>query len=232
MAFSCQEAALGHGRVNQKIRTRRALLDAAIRLVRQGRSPTVAEVAEAALVSVPTVYRYFSSPEDLWAEVARNLDEPDPKDAFAGVAPDDAAGRVEAVVTTVGWRQFEDEAMWRNLARVSLQRWFAQADVPEAERVPIRGERRMLWVSEALEPLKAELDEASLRRLESALAVVFGMDAMIALRDTCRLDRDEAKEVMLWSAKALVAAALAEGKRGAGTRRGTRRSSPSPTSSG
>jgi AcrR family transcriptional regulator len=47
------------GRVNQKRRTRAAIVAAAIELVEQGQSPTVAEVADAALVSRATAYRFF-----------------------------------------------------------------------------------------------------------------------------------------------------------------------------
>jgi AcrR family transcriptional regulator len=45
---------LERGRTNQKRRTRQALLDAGTRLLAQGRSPSLAEVAEEALVSRTT----------------------------------------------------------------------------------------------------------------------------------------------------------------------------------
>src|SRR5437773_1158752 len=47
------------GRQNQKQRTRNAIVSTARDLVRQGRLPSVAEVAEAALISPATAYRYF-----------------------------------------------------------------------------------------------------------------------------------------------------------------------------
>ena len=49
------------GRPNQRRRTRKDLLDAATRLMRQGRKPSLEEVAEEALVSRATAYRYFAS---------------------------------------------------------------------------------------------------------------------------------------------------------------------------
>ena len=45
------------GRPNQKRRTRKALLQAASRLMAQGRKPGLEEVAEEALVSRATAYR-------------------------------------------------------------------------------------------------------------------------------------------------------------------------------
>src|SRR3979490_1537088 len=59
----------GGMRHRQKNRTRRALLDAAAELMRQGREPTVAEVAEVAEVSRATAYRYFPTQESLLVEM-------------------------------------------------------------------------------------------------------------------------------------------------------------------
>lgn len=47
------------GRANQKLRTRRAIVQAAAELSRTGREVTMAEIAAAALVSEATAYRYF-----------------------------------------------------------------------------------------------------------------------------------------------------------------------------
>jgi AcrR family transcriptional regulator len=212
---------LAAGRSNQKTRTRRALLEAATALIRHGASPTIAEVAEAALVSVPTAYRYFSSPQELWVEVTRHLDEPDPDVVFGGIAPHDAAGRVEALIKAIGWRQFDDEALWRNVTRVALERWFQQASLPEDERTPVRGERRMHWIAEALQPLADQMDQHTHHRLANGLALVFGTEALITLRDTCQLDRDEAQETMLWAARAILDAARRDkARRERGSRRG------------
>ena len=64
------EAWQQEGRVNQKRRTRAAILTAAVELLEQGQSPTVAEVADAALVSRATAYRYFPTQEYLLFEAA------------------------------------------------------------------------------------------------------------------------------------------------------------------
>ena len=57
-------------RTERRLKTRAALLRAAVELVREGRSPSMPEAAERALVSVATAYRYFTSAEDLWSEAA------------------------------------------------------------------------------------------------------------------------------------------------------------------
>src|SRR5262249_15322283 len=62
------------GRVNQKRRTRAALVEAAKQLVGEGVTPTVAQAAEAALVSRTTAYRYFPTQDSLLLELAVDLD--------------------------------------------------------------------------------------------------------------------------------------------------------------
>jgi AcrR family transcriptional regulator len=57
-------------RADQKQRTRQALIDAAKALAANGRPLTIAEVAEAAQVSIAAGYRYFSNPNDLVLEAA------------------------------------------------------------------------------------------------------------------------------------------------------------------
>ena len=102
-AVSHQDPSLGKGtRTNQKARTRAALLQATTDLLREGKSPSMPEAADGALVSVTTAYRYFSSAEDLWweatkaAEFQQTLDETLERTKAAG--PDPQA-RLEAAPT-------------------------------------------------------------------------------------------------------------------------------------
>ncbi|HET6470955.1 MAG TPA: TetR family transcriptional regulator, partial [Pseudomonadales bacterium] len=53
------------GRHNQRRRTRKDLLTAAATLMRSGAKPSLEAVAEAAMVSRATAYRYFPSIEAL-----------------------------------------------------------------------------------------------------------------------------------------------------------------------
>src|SRR5581483_3296625 len=58
----------GRGRINQKQRTRRAIVDAARRLAASGREVTMPLVAREALVSEATAYRYFPDLASLLTE--------------------------------------------------------------------------------------------------------------------------------------------------------------------
>ena len=76
---------LDTGRVNQKARTRMAIVSAARELVRTGQPVSMPAVAQAALVSEPTAYRYFPDLLSLLTEAFADL-WPDPEQAMQPVA--------------------------------------------------------------------------------------------------------------------------------------------------
>ncbi|WP_328871272.1 TetR/AcrR family transcriptional regulator [Streptomyces sp. NBC_00287] len=189
------------GRRNQKLRTRRALIEAAVTLVREGRPVTIADAAEAAQVSVATAYRYFSSPQDLLLETRTVTRAPE----LLADLPEDPAERLDAMVTRTAELQFADEALWRALLRAALERWDASAG-----DVPTRNRTRLDLTRTALEPLDDTLPPELHRRLTMAVTLVYGMEALVTTRDACGLDAEEAKDVMRWAAGALLEKALRE----------------------
>jgi hypothetical protein len=89
------------GRPNQRTRTRKDLLQAASRLMKQGRQPSLEDVAEEALVSRATAYRYFSSVEALLVEAPFDVGVPEPDDLVGGDASHDPIARVQRVDTAL-----------------------------------------------------------------------------------------------------------------------------------
>ena len=130
MVLSRQDKSLGtRERVNQKARTRSALVSAAARLLEQGRPPSIPDAAAEALVSTATAYRYFTNAEDLWAEAAVQaldldawLDEVDREIENAG---SDVAARAEVAARLVGGRMLADQRPFRQLVKNSFEQWFA-----------------------------------------------------------------------------------------------------------
>jgi AcrR family transcriptional regulator len=190
-------------RTNQKQRTRQALVDAAKTLAANGRPLTIADVAETAQVSVATAYRYFSNPNDLVLEAA----SPRVREIMADL-PDDPADRIDEVVRRLAEIQFGDEALWRAILRADLERWAHEAVLDPEARVPARGTNRLDMVEEALAPLAEKLPPKRHRMLIMATMLVCGMEALVAARDACGLEADEATEVMRWAAQALLQVAL------------------------
>jgi AcrR family transcriptional regulator len=194
----------GVKREAQRRRTRQAVVDAAARLLAQGKTPSIAEIAEAADVSRRTVYMYFSSLDHLLADAALEAmrDTIEPEFKLTG----DPAQRVERMV----------RAMWRNaeateeLGRTIIRHTITSRDGQDAAKQPRRGYRRAGWVELALEPVRAQLSEEQFDRLVSALMLLVGWEALVVLRDTRALSPAEAEDVAAWAAASLLATALAE----------------------
>jgi len=194
------------GRMNQKRRTRAAIKAAAAELLRQGTTPTVAQVADAALVSKSTAYRYFPSQEALLAEVM--LDEAiatEMEAVFsAAQTPGTAGERLDAVVQADHALVTRHEMAFRTALRAML--------LPDAEgeALPRRPGNRLRYIGDALEPLREQLGDDRLERLVMALAMCVGMESIMVTKDICGLPDDDAKAVKRWAAAALLRSALAE----------------------
>jgi AcrR family transcriptional regulator len=199
MAVSYQDT----GRINQKRRTRTAVLEAAARLVQEGKTPSVAEAAEAASVSRATAYRYFPTQESLLVEVATTGGPAWMHDVLGPLASsDDAEARVQAVVDAVTALMVEHDRGLRTMLKISLER-----SLEDGRNTPVREGRRASYLDEALAPLRGTLRPGELERLNAALGMVIGTEALVVLRDIYGLDPDEARSLMRWAASALFRAA-------------------------
>ena len=72
-----------------------------------------------------------------------------------------------------------------------------------------RSRIRRRWIEAALAPLRRRLDAPTLRRLEAALCLLIGIDAIVVLKDIAGLEREEALDVLAWAADVLTSGALA-----------------------
>jgi AcrR family transcriptional regulator len=190
------------GRVNQKYRTRRAIIEAAAELVRENRTPTVAEAAERALVSRATAYRYFPTQQSLLIELRADATQPDP-DTVLAAAGDDVEARVEVMARTITRMVLADEALFRAQVRASHDLWFARHGDAS---VPVREGRRLAWIDKAIAP--AQLSRAVRSQLRNALAVVIGVEPVISLRDVCGLSPKATEEALVATARVLTRDAL------------------------
>jgi len=188
-------------RPNQKLRTRKDLLKAAARLMAEGRNPTLEDIAGEALVSRATAYRYFPGLDALLIEAALDIAVPDAETFFEGDATSDAAQRLKRVDGAFHDMIVAHDAPLRAMLAHSLQR------PPGADDLPRRQNRRSPLIEAALAPVRGEFDSAALERLEQALALVIGTEAMIVFKDVLRIDEAEARQVKGWMIDALVAAA-------------------------
>ena len=182
-------------RHRQKNRTRKALVDAAAELVRQGREPTVAAVAEVGEVSRATAYRYFPTQESLLATMRMFAPE-GPAAMFEKVTLEttDPVERVGFLAKQVAEWAFQNEPALRTMLRLSL----------DPETGVRRPGNRIRWIAEALQPLEGKVDAIALERLSNALTMVLGIDPVIPLTDFAKLTPEQGIEVIEWAARTLV----------------------------
>ena len=191
------------GRPNQRSRTRKDLLRAASHLMKQGRQPTLEEVAEEALVSRATAYRYFSSVEALLVEAAVDVGVPEPEGLFGDDETQDPVSRVQRVDTALHDVIRDNDAPLRMMLVHSLQRRIRGDD----DEFPRRQNRRMPLIEAALAPARDQLSPATMDTLCKALALIIGTEAMLVLDDVLQLADADARKVKQWAIQALVDAA-------------------------
>ena len=193
------------GRSLQQRRTRLAIVQAAARILAEGRQPTVAEAADAALVSRATAYRYFRSQRALLVDAALQATHPDLHPALEKVPAGDVVARFDTVCSTIFELVVANEALMRTMLQVTQEEWLANRESQPA----LRQGRRLEWIEAALHPLRSRLPPAELDRLVHALAAVVGVEPYLVLRDVCGLDAEAALATMRWAGRVLIEASTA-----------------------
>lgn len=192
------------GRWQQRRRTRKDLLQAAGRLMKQGRKPTLEEIADEADVSRATAYRYFPNVEALLLEAGLDIAAPLAHDVLAGVTTDDPVVRLERVDAALHRMIADNEVQLRLMLANSLQQ---RAKGNGAGEIPVRQDRRTPLIEAALAPARASFKAADFEKLTAAMALIVGTEAMIVFRDVLRMDDAKAQRVRRWAIRALVDAA-------------------------
>ena len=204
---SADSEAESPGRVAQRNRTRQAIVDATMRLVSAGGTPSVSEIAEAAQVSRRTVYMYFPTLEQLLLDATVGaLTQAAIDPVLAPGASDDPATRAANLAHAVNAHSNEVMHLGRALIRLTIE-----APAPAAGG-PRRGYRRVQWIEQALAPARAQLTRKEFDRLVSALCVLIGWEPLIVLQDVRGLDAKAADDVLTFAVRAVVEKALAEAR--------------------
>ncbi len=190
------------GRVNQKKRTRMAIVDACREVIRSGGTVTMPAVARSALVSEATAYRYFP-------DLASLVEE-----ALAAMWPSAA----EALRPVAGSRDpveriaFACEFLLRGvLASQGAVRAVISATITRPELAAARPGIRFGLIDQALAPLNDTLgavDPAGLAQLKRDLAAVVSAEALFSLTDLAGLAPDDAIASLVRTASTVTDAAL------------------------
>jgi AcrR family transcriptional regulator len=190
------------GRVNQKSRTRDALVAATRTLLAQGEVPTMEAAAEAAAISRTTAYRYFPNLRALLTATYPHIDE---QSLLGAEPPKDPAERLALVAESQTQRILKYEPEMRTALRLSLE-----TDAASRPQLPMHRRLRIGWIEDALAPLSSRLSPDEVRRLVHGIGATLGIEAFVWLTDIAGLTREEAVEIMKSNASALLRSALQE----------------------
>ena len=189
------------GRVNQKLRTRAAIVEACRDVIRTGGPVTMPAVARAALVSEPTAYRYFPDLTSLLNA------------ALAGMwpSPAEALEPIVASVDPVERVGFAAEFFLRRVlsyqgaVRAMISATITRPELAAGDRPGIR----FGLIDRALDPVTSilGLPAKRLAQLKNDLAAVISADALFPLTDLCQLSPDEAVSSLVRTATTITAAA-------------------------
>jgi AcrR family transcriptional regulator len=161
-------------------------VEATRRLLAGGRAPTVEEAAGEAGISRATAYRYFPNQRALLVAAYPELVS---DSLLPGDAPTGLEERLDLAVGELVARVLEHEAELRTMLRQG---------------------RAVRWLEEALAGVLPEIGPSAFRRLVLAIRSATGIEALVWLTDVAGLTRDEAGDLMRWSARALLAATRSE----------------------
>jgi AcrR family transcriptional regulator len=195
------------GRANQKLRTRSAIVQAAVELSRTGGEVTMPEVARAALVSEATAYRYFPDLVSLLREAIVGQLPDAAQTLAAGADSDDPVERIAAAT----------EFLLRHVqARQGVVRALIAATIIRPAAAAARPGLRFGLIEHALSPLAqtagsaagSGTDSAALAQLKRDLAVVVSAEALFSLTDLYGLDPEDAIASIVHTATTLTRAAL------------------------
>ena len=183
------------GRPAQRRRTRNAILAAATDLLRDGKTPTIDDVASAADVSRRTIYMHFPTLDQLIIDATMGTLT---AGAYDSEFPTNSSAleRVATIVTTLTKNASEWLPFGRRMVALT-------AAAPPKDGVK-RGHRRVGWIDRAIAPLSDQLSDEQHERLAAALSIVLGWEAMIVLRDIRGLGPRREKAVLTWAAQTLV----------------------------
>ena len=188
------------------------MMETAIKLMQDGITPSISDAAVAAEVSRATAYRYFPSQAVLIQSVVEEALGPILKWDSEEMNMD---SRLNDFFEFSLPRIFEFEATFRAALQHSLDlRSKNFENIKEVEHELKRG-HRIEVLKKLVHPLEKDLSAKQSIKLVKALSLLFGIEAVIVLKDIGKLSSKETQATIHWAASALIDKALVESKNAA-----------------
>ena len=190
---------LESGRIEHKLKTRMAILEAAKKIMSQQADFRLEDVAEEAGISRATIYRYFPNIQVLSLETAIDIQAKTPDELFEmhkKLSVRDQLLKIQKYYIDLA---LDNERTFRNYLSASLK----QENDPGSPNV--RGARRVESLKKSLEKVKDKVDPGIYQKLISFSSVIMGFEPIIVAKDVCGYrDPHEIHELLEWGFKKIL----------------------------
>jgi AcrR family transcriptional regulator len=185
------------GRTKQKFKTRQSIIKTAQTLLSTKQTISLEEVAEIAGISRATIYRYFPSVEVLVGEAGLSLKSKTPDELVSDVADMTLTKALLYIQEYFNDHAITNETMLRKFLSVSLQ-------IDSGIDTSIRGARRLLAADGVISEKGTSLDKKERENLARIMAVLSGIEPLIANRDVNGITPAESKALLSWAIKKII----------------------------
>ncbi len=184
-----------------RARTRRLLIETAMKMFDSGAFPSITEVAQEAQLSRATAYRYFPTQSALVSAIVTETLSP-----IKNWRPtkQDTGDRIDEMLGFAFPRMLEHEGTLRAALHLSLTQWAQSrsSERPEKEKL-IRGNRKAM-LQHVVEPLNQEMSPKMVERVIQSLSLVYGSEIFLVMKDIWGCDNVQLEDIGKWIAKAIV----------------------------
>lgn len=183
---------LKEGRINQKIKTRTRILNAAKNLMSENKKISLEEVAVEARVGRATIYRYFPNIDLLFTEASLDIHFLTPQELSDEVKNMHLKERVLYIQSYYNKMAQDHELIFRRYLSASLLESIGSAK-------KIRGARRVESMKLALKSKPKNISTKDLQYLKNVSTILMGIEPVIVAKDVCGLRNEEANETLSWA---------------------------------
>ncbi|EAZ80473.1 TetR/AcrR family transcriptional regulator [Algoriphagus machipongonensis] len=180
------------GRTNQKLETRKEILETAKYFLNNGLDFNLEDIAKKAGISRATVYRYFSNIDILASEAGLDISTKSPDEIIENLNGDDLENNVLEIQDYYNHLALDHEKLFRKYLSIVLD---------SNNSTPKRGARRKHTLQLVLKDTNFTDEEKE--KLSNLLTIFMGIEPLIVTKDVCGLNNKESIELMEWGMKLL-----------------------------
>ena len=194
---------LHSGRKEQKLNTRKRILQAANTLLKQKRLLTMEDIAGEAGISRATIYRYYSNTDSVATELILQLNVPDGETLTEKFRDKNLLDALLGIQETYLDFIFQNEIPSKKFLGAILS-----SSDPKLER----GQNRIAAIRNYFAQNEIELSDEQIKNLTHISVLLMGIEAILVTKDICGLTNNQSRKTLRWGLEMILKGCLAEGR--------------------